>query len=324
MRQMAMGMALLASVIWSVGCSSDDDGGTTTGTTSTTTDGTTTDGATTGGDTATTDGGATTDGTGATTGGGTGTDGTACLNADDGAIVQSDLDVTGEATTCGLGCIGKADTCAGECVAEKTGLSGGCAGCYAEIINCTIANCVGACATDPGSDDCGTCQAENGCVQLFYDCSGLTEDAGDDGGTVDGGTVDGGTVDGGTTDGGMTDGGMTDGGMTDGGTTGDAATTWTADIQPLFDAKCTGCHTGSNLGGHNLGSEYTAALDAANAGACADLNKAECTIVRIQNGSMPQGAGCSGDAATDAGNDQCFTQAEQDLIQAWIDGGSVE
>jgi len=39
---------------------------------------------------------------------------------------------------------------------------------------------------------------------------------------------------------------------------------------------------------------------------------------------MPQGANCDGDPAQDTGNPACLTQAEQDIIQAWIDGGLPE
>ncbi len=36
---------------------------------------------------------------------------------------------------------------------------------------------------------------------------------------------------------------------------------------------------------------------------------------------MPLGKGCTGNPAQDASNPACLTQAEQDLLAAWIAGG---
>jgi hypothetical protein len=49
-----------------------------------------------------------------------------------------------------------------------------------------------------------------------------------------------------------------------------------------------------------------------------------CTLIRIKNGQMPKGAGCTGNPATDAGNAACLTQAQQSTIQAWISGGELQ
>ena len=100
--------------------------------------------------------------------------------------------------------------------------------------------------------------------------------------------------------------------------------TYTDDAQPIFAAKCAGCHTGGGSGSHNIGSNYADASKNANNSDCTGLTVGECTIVRIQSGEMPFGAGCSGDPALDAGKSNCLTQAEQDTIQAWIDGGLLE
>jgi hypothetical protein len=43
--------------------------------------------------------------------------------------------------------------------------------------------------------------------------------------------------------------------------------------------------------------------------------------VRVKDGSMPVGGGCTGNPALDAGKAQCLTAAEQAVLQAWIDGG---
>jgi hypothetical protein len=56
---------------------------------------------------------------------------------------------------------------------------------------------------------------------------------------------------------------------------------------------------------------------------CPGKTKGECSIVRIHDGSMPQGAGCTGDPATDASNSACTTAAQQQTITAWIAGGML-
>ncbi len=55
--------------------------------------------------------------------------------------------------------------------------------------------------------------------------------------------------------------------------------------------------------------------------ACQNQKKGECAKVRILNGSMPQGRGCTGNPVTDANNNSCLTQAEQDALSAWIEAG---
>lgn len=101
-------------------------------------------------------------------------------------------------------------------------------------------------------------------------------------------------------------------------------TTYTADTQPIFMEKCDTCHTGDGLGGHNIGINYADALQPADDGNCSGLTVGQCTIVLVQAGEMPLGAGCSGNPAQDAGNAACLTQAEQDALQAWIDDGLPE
>jgi hypothetical protein len=39
---------------------------------------------------------------------------------------------------------------------------------------------------------------------------------------------------------------------------------------------------------------------------------------------MPQGKGCTGDPAEDVGVAGCLTRAQQDTIQAWVDGGTPQ
>jgi hypothetical protein len=100
--------------------------------------------------------------------------------------------------------------------------------------------------------------------------------------------------------------------------------TYTEDTQPIYFEKCDPCHTGGGSGGHNIGIDYEDALEPAANRDCRGLTVGECTIVRIQAGDMPLGAGCTGDPVQDADNPDCTTQEQQDLIQAWIDGGLPE
>ena len=182
-----------ATALILAGCGSSDNptttgGDTTAGTTAGTTGGDTA--GTTGGDTAGTTGGETTGGDttgGETTGGddvktpedygcephpGDPIEGEmgACQNTVDGCIL-GELDATAAATSCGLGCLGAGPECSGECMA-KTGLSEGCGGCFSAILGCVFDNCIGQCATAPGSDECSDCREEF-CNADFETCSGL-------------------------------------------------------------------------------------------------------------------------------------------------------
>jgi len=98
-----------------------------------------------------------------------------------------------------------------------------------------------------------------------------------------------------------------------------------ADVHPIFAAKCAPCHTTGASGGHSIGqSDVLAAyIDSQTSSYTITGTVGEAALFRIQNGSMPQGAGCTGDPAIDAGNPSCLTQAEQDLIQAWLDDGQL-
>jgi hypothetical protein len=103
--------------------------------------------------------------------------------------------------------------------------------------------------------------------------------------------------------------------------------TYTDDAQPIYFEKCDPCHTGGGSGGHDIGINYEDAfLPAGIFPECVNegLLIGECTIVLIQEGEMPLGAGCTGDPQQDAGDPDCLTQEEQDIIQAWIDEGMPE
>ena len=100
----------------------------------------------------------------------------ACTNAADTALLDTTAkrdDVASKAGACGLQCLGSTDAdCAKKCVVKDTGLSDGCATCYAETIACATKNCFAQCAADPGAAACVTCRMTN-CDPAFDTCSGL-------------------------------------------------------------------------------------------------------------------------------------------------------
>jgi hypothetical protein len=112
------------------------------------------------------------------------------------------------------------------------------------------------------------------------------------------------------------------------GTGGSAAVTYTADAQPIYAAKCAPCHTTEDKGGVDFASTYADTQQAANPTVAPDCTAADnvgkCTLIRIKDGEMPFGAGCTGNPTTDAANAACLTAAEQATLQAWISGGEQQ
>ncbi|NNF17758.1 MAG: hypothetical protein HKN70_13525 [Gammaproteobacteria bacterium] len=102
------------------------------------------------------------------------------------------------------------------------------------------------------------------------------------------------------------------------------ALTYTNDVQPILAAKCAGCHTGGSLSPLNFAGNYASILLPATYPTCAGLSTGACVLLRVQNGDMPFGAGCSGDPVADAGNPSCLTAQEQDTLQHWLDAGMPE
>lgn len=101
---------------------------------------------------------------------------TTCQNATDCDFVV-DGSARTTAQTCGKEqCLGSDDeNCARDCILESLEMTSDCAACYADFVNCTIANCIGACIADPDSDGCHECQETKGCRPTFDTCSGLPE-----------------------------------------------------------------------------------------------------------------------------------------------------
>lgn len=99
--------------------------------------------------------------------------------------------------------------------------------------------------------------------------------------------------------------------------------TYADDIQPVFAAKCAPCHVDAGDGmcaaGACLASSYDAIWQPSRS--CDGEPVGECARVRIDNGSMPRGRGCTGDPVMDAMNTACLTEAEHILLDTWIAGG---
>jgi len=113
-------------------------------------------------------------------------------------------------------------------------------------------------------------------------------------------------------------GGGDGGGSGDGG--GDPAASFSADVQPIFSAKCAPCHTTANSGGVNFATIYEDTQG--DAFRCPGEKVYGCILIRIQNGQMPRFSGCTGDPALDIDNASCLTQEEQDRVSAWVDAGA--
>jgi hypothetical protein len=107
-----------------------------------------------------------------------------------------------------------------------------------------------------------------------------------------------------------------------GGATGGATVTY-VQVQPIFRAKCTPCHSAGGIGAdhHTLADSNADARKTAEDAVCMGGTVGSCTIIRVRDGSMPLGKGCTGNPAQDASNPACLTQAEQDTLAAWVTGG---
>lgn len=96
---------------------------------------------------------------------------------------------------------------------------------------------------------------------------------------------------------------------------------YAANVQPVLMAKCAPCHTGLGLGGHNLAVAYADSFLTTSNVNCGSANVGQCSIIRVQSGQMPNGAGCTGNPILDAGNVSCLTYPEQLALFSWVNGG---
>ncbi|KYF90990.1 hypothetical protein BE18_24135, partial [Sorangium cellulosum] len=103
-------------------------------------------------------------------------------------------------------------------------------------------------------------------------------------------------------------------------------TSWALDVQPILEHYCAPCHTTNTTPsrGFRVTDWETVQLPAVHA-SCAGMTKGECALVRIKSGQMPRvsdpALACTGDPELDVDKAYCLAQDEQDVIQAWIDGG---
>jgi hypothetical protein len=110
-------------------------------------------------------------------------------------------------------------------------------------------------------------------------------------------------------------------------TDGGGGVTYTKDVQPILMAKCAPCHTTQGLGGHNIATTYADALKPVTSlDAMGCWNDAamtmpkkigECALISIMNGWMPMSMGCFNTPRPP----ECVSQAQQDVITAWVAAG---
>ena len=98
-------------------------------------------------------------------------------------------------------------------------------------------------------------------------------------------------------------------------------TTYATNVQPILAQKCAPCHEQFGSGGANFAVSY--ADSQLPSYYCPGFTKGACLIVRIQNGTMPAGGGCTGNPVLDAGNAACLTATQQSVIQNWISTGQL-
>lgn len=74
---------------------------------------------------------------------------------------------------CGQQNLGQ-DPATKDCIVMQTGLSDACAQCFADTVSCAVQHCLTECLSDPNSQACVNCRAQN-CDPAFYACSGLPQ-----------------------------------------------------------------------------------------------------------------------------------------------------
>ena len=111
-----------------------------------------------------------------------------------------------------------------------------------------------------------------------------------------------------------------------------AAPTYIKDVQPIFAAKCSPCHAGQQLGGHDVATTYADALkpiasfdsegcwnDADSSTFTMPKKVGECALVLITSGRMPQGAGCANEMPLMPAS--CLSSDQKAIIAAWVAAG---
>ena len=101
-----------------------------------------------------------------------------------------------------------------------------------------------------------------------------------------------------------------------------------SDVQPILQAKCSPCHVGETAGSCFSGGTCFASFYEDTQGpagfACSGRTLYECIIIRIKNGTMPRGRGCSGNPTQDADNTSCLDANSIQAVEAWALNGGPE
>jgi hypothetical protein len=97
---------------------------------------------------------------------------------------------------------------------------------------------------------------------------------------------------------------------------------YTQDVRPVLRVKCAPCHTTEAEGGFNHAVDYQATQQPSEV--CAGKLVYECMLIRVQNGEMPENAGCSGSPATDSDNALCLNADQMDTLSGWVAAGAPE
>ncbi len=147
------------------------------------------------------------------------------------------------------------------------------------------------------SEDLAILQAwvDAGTPEDSYDCVGEDAGGGTDEGSTDEGSTDAGGTDEGTADQGATDEGSADEGTVDQGGTDEGSMgliTYDDHVKSILMLYCSGCHTASGLGGHNIAAVYDDANLDADGGhsECYNMNIGECSVELAIAGVMPPGS----------------------------------
>ncbi|HEX3776857.1 MAG TPA: hypothetical protein VHV51_20435 [Polyangiaceae bacterium] len=105
-----------------------------------------------------------------------------CASKSDVASICSN-DVNSAAETCGTSCFpmsGDQDACVSQCLNSMVlpVLSDACVSCYVADVGCARTHCAVQCVGDASGKVCMSCRQDAGCIDAFYDCTGLPNPAG--------------------------------------------------------------------------------------------------------------------------------------------------
>lgn len=100
-----------------------------------------------------------------------------CVNDTDCDFVE-DGTFRATAKNCLLNsCLGNSDEagCTADCMVEEISSTLECSTCYGASAACSSEHCLTECFADVDSPGCVECQADSGCTEAFFTCSGLAE-----------------------------------------------------------------------------------------------------------------------------------------------------